>query len=154
MKKHFSLIVLSIIFLQLSLVSPVHAKMVSVKGDKVNLRKGPGINYGIKWEYGSGFPLRVVTKKGSWVNVKDFEGDTGWIHNSLITYNPQVIVKVNRNKNQKINIRSGPSTKYKVVGKAYYGVVFKNLGKKSGWIQVEHESGLKGWIKSNLVWGY
>lgn len=154
MRKSLRIIALLIVFIQLAFAIPVLAKMASVKGDKVNLRKGPGTQYSVKWEYGNGFPLRVVNKKGAWVKVKDFEGDTGWVHKSLLVYDPQVIVKVNRNRNQKINIRSGPGTKNKIVGKAYYGVVFKSLRKQSGWIHVEHESGLKGWIKSNLVWGY
>ncbi len=131
-----------------------YAEMKSVKGDKVNLRKGPGTKYGIKWEYGNGLPLRVLGRQGEWVKVKDYENDTGWIHKSLLEYNPQVIVKVNKNLKKKINIRKGPGTNYPAVGKAYYGVVFKTLDKKNGWIKVEHESGLVGWIKDNLVWGY
>jgi len=142
----------SLLVLFLSTSTP--AEMVSVKGDKVNLRASPGTKSNVKWEYGAGFPLKVLRKKGSWVKVKDFEQDTGWVHNSLLEYNPQVIVKVNRNKNKKINIRKGPGTTNNIVGKAYYGVVFKTIGKKSGWIQVKHESGLKGWIKENLLWGY
>lgn len=135
-------------------VSSVQSQMISVKGEKVNMRKGPGTNYSVKWEYGDGFPLKVITNKGSWVKVKDFEGDTGWVHKSLLHYSPQVIVKVNRNREKRINIRRQPGTKSGVIGKAYYGVVFKSIAKKSGWIQVEHESGLQGWIKSELLWGY
>lgn len=146
-------ILFAIILILLSAVT-VHSKMTTVKGDKVNLRNGPGTKYSVKWEYGNGFPLKVITKKGSWVKVKDFEGDTGWIHNSLLHYDPQVIVKVNRNRDKKINIRNGPNLNSKIVGKAYYGVVFKSSEKSSGWIRVEHESGLIGWIKSNLLWGY
>ena len=128
--------------------------MTTVKGDKVNLRKGPGKNYPILWEYGNGFPLKIVKKQGSWVNVRDFENDSGWIHKSLLYYSPRVIVKVNKGSDDKINIRSGPGTTNKVVGQAHYGVVFKTLEKKSGWLKVRHESGLTGWIKGSLLWGY
>ena len=130
------------------------AKMVSVKGDNVNLRSGPGTNYKVHWEYGDGFPLRVLNENNDWIHVQDFENDKGWIHKSLLVYKPQVIVKVNRNKDKKINIRSGPGTDQTIVGKAYYGVVFDTLGKKSGWIKVRHETGLTGWIKETLLWGY
>jgi len=34
--------------------------MVSVGGEKVNLRKGPSTQYPIVWELGKGFPLRVI----------------------------------------------------------------------------------------------
>ena len=128
--------------------------MLSVNGDKVNLRSGPGKKYIIKWEYGFGFPLVVVKKKGKWVKVKDFEGDSGWIYKNLLTDNPRMIVKANRNQNESINIRQAPGTKGKIVGKAYYGVVFSTIEQRSGWVKVKHDTGLKGWIKRSLLWGY
>lgn len=143
-----------IIFILLFLVNAAAAEMVSIKGDKINLRKGPGTKYSILWEYGNGYPLQIVKKSGNWIKVKDFEKDSGWIHKSLLNYNPHVIVKVNRSSNGKINIRKGPSTSQPIIGKAQYGVVFKTLNRKSGWIHVKHESGLSGWIKESLLWGY
>lgn len=130
------------------------AEMISIKGDQVNLRKGPSTKYGILWEYGNGYPLQVVSKKGNWMKVKDFEEDSGWIHKSLLQYNPHVIVKVNRHNKSKINIRKGPGLSSEIVGKAQYGVVFKTIKRKSGWINIEHESGLTGWVKESLLWGY
>lgn len=151
--KLYSALTLLPVFLLIT-VSSATAEMTSVKGDNINLRKGPGTKYSILWEYGDGYPLQIVTKKENWIKVKDFEKDTGWIHKSLLTYNPHVIVKVNKNNKSKINIRKGPGTSKQIVGKAQYGVVFKTLNRRSGWINVEHESGLNGWIKESLLWGY
>ena len=130
------------------------AEMLSVKGDKVNLRSGPGKQYKVKWEYGDGLPLKVLKTKGKWVKVKDFEGDSGWIFRKLLSSKPQMIVKANRNQDKKINIRKGPGTENKIVGKAYYGVVFSTVEQKSGWVKVIHETGLEGWVKRSLLWGY
>ena len=130
------------------------AKMVSVVGDNVNLRSGPGTKYSVKWKYGSGFPLKVVQEKEGWMKVEDFEGDTGWLYQKLTSRTGHMIVKVHKNENKKVNIRSGPGTKYKVVGKAYYGVVFKTIKQQNGWAQVKHDSGLEGWIKRSLLWGF
>lgn len=129
-------------------------QMFSVNSETVNLRSGPGTNYDIKWEYGMGFPLQLVSSKGDWVKVKDFENDTGWIFKSLLSKKGHMIVKVHKNQNKKINIRSGPGTKYKIVGKAYYGVVFETLEQKNGWAKIKHETGLVGWIKRSLLWGF
>lgn len=130
------------------------AEMLSVNGDNVNLRSGPGKKYIVKWEYGDGVPLVVIKKKGKWFKVKDFEGDQGWIHKNLLVDKPRMIVKANRNQNQSINIRKQPGTKGKIVGKAYYGVVFTTIKQKSGWVHVKHDTGLQGWIKRSLLWGY
>lgn len=128
--------------------------MVSVSGEKVNLRKGPSTSDPIIWELGKGFPLKVVGSKGSWYKVSDFENDVGWIYKNLVSRKPHLIVKVNKNSKDQINIRSGPGTKYQVVGKAQYGVVFETLQQKSGWVKVRHETGLTGWIKRSLLWGW
>ena len=128
--------------------------MVSVSGEKVNLRKGPSTSSPIIWELGKGFPLKVVGSKGSWYKVSDFENDVGWIYKNLVSRKPHLIVKVNKNSKDQINIRSGPGTKYQVVGKAQYGVVFETLQRKSGWVKVRHETGFTGWIKRSLLWGW
>lgn len=145
---------LSLLLFSIFFLSPAYAKMGSISGDKVQLRSGPGTKYSSKWEYGDGFPLKVLTRKGNWVKVKDFENDSGWVYKKYISSTPHMIVKVNKGKKKKINIRSGPGTKYKTVGKAYYGVVFETLRQEKGWAKVKHESGLTGWIKRSLLWGF
>ena len=130
------------------------SKMYSIKGERVQVRSGAGTKYSVKWEYGNGFPLKRLSTRGKWVKVKDFEGDTGWVHSKFVNSERHMIVKVNKGKKKKINIRSGPSTKYKIVGQAYYGVVFKTLEQKKGWAKVRHESGLTGWVKRSLLWGF
>ncbi len=134
--------------------APSFAEMLSVDGDSVNLRSGPGTNYDVKWEYGKGFPLKVISKEGDWVKVSDFEDDSGWIYRPLLVDKGHMIVKMNKDKNSKINIRSGPGVNYKIVGKAYYGVVFETLEQRDGWAKVKHETGLVGWIKRTLIWGF
>ena len=152
LKKHLLSLFLGSLVILFSSFS--FAEMLSVNSDSVNLRSGPGTNFDVKWEYGKGFPLQVVTKKGDWVKVSDFEKDSGWIYKPLLTRKGHMIVKVFKNQNKKVNIRSGPGTKYRIVGKAYYGVVFETLEQKNGWARIKHETGLVGWIKRSLLWGF
>jgi SH3-like domain-containing protein len=128
--------------------------MVSVAGEKVNLRKGPSTKYPIIWELGKGFPLRVISSQGNWIKVADFENDVGWIYKNLVSKKPHLIVQTNKDSKARINIRSGPGTKYKIVGKAEYGVVFETLKRGDGWVKVRHEKGLTGWVKRSLLWGW
>jgi SH3-like domain-containing protein len=151
-KKYILITITCVLFFCLPLA--VSARMVSVSGEDVNLRSGPGTNYSIKWKYGSGLPLKVVKQQGDWIKVEDFENDNGWLHKDLVSETGHMVVKVNKDKNIKINIRSGPGTNYKIVGKAYYGVVFKTIKQQKGWAQVKHESGITGWVKRSLLWGF
>lgn len=157
--KNSSIRILLLLFLLLLMTWSVCSQaaaitMVSVSGEKVNLRKGPSTRYPIIWELGKGFPLMIIGSQGNWYKVRDFERDVGWIYKSLVSRKPHLIVKVNKNSNNRINIRSGPGTNYKIVGKAEYGVVFETLQRGKGWVKVRHETGLTGWIKRSLLWGW
>ncbi len=138
------------LFFFLSIFATAEAiSLVSVDGENVNMRSGPGSNYSVLWELGRGFPLKVLDRKGGWVKVEDFEGDSGWIYGKLVTKKPHLIVKKRR-----VNVRSGPGRRFPLVGKANYGVVFKTIKASNGWVQVKHENGLTGWVKRDLLWGW
>ncbi len=147
---------LEIFVFTFTLLSANSAKteILSVKGDNVHLRTGPGKNYSIKWIYSEGLPVEVLERKGNWVKVRDFDDDSGWLNKEFLSTQTFAIVKANRFKDESINIRSDPSSESTIVGIAYYGVVFKVLTLHSGWVKVRHKTGLTGWISSNLLWGF
>lgn len=129
------------------------AEMVSIKGEDINLRSGPGLNYPVVFLLGPGMPLDVIKRSGDWLQVRDYENDIGWVHKSTVNNTPTVIVKANKNSNGQVNIRSGPGIKNKIVGQASYGTVFRKGKEREQWVEVEHDQGLKGWIDRNLLWG-
>ena len=130
------------------------AEMLSVVRDGVELRSGPGENNPVQWKYDKGFPVEVLGEKGEWLRVADFEGDSGWVRRSALDKKPHMVVRVNKNQAIKVNLRSGPGEEHAVVGEAVYGVVFATEQQKLGWVKVRHASGLEGWIKRNLLWGF
>lgn len=149
MKTHFFLLIIFLSFLPFDL----SAETLYVNSNKLNVRSGPGEKYAVKCEYGNGFPLTIIQRKGDWVEVSDFEKDKGWVLKRLLSKKPHAIVRVYKGMDKKINIRSGPGTGFSSVGQAYYGVVFSVLEKKGSWIKVKHESGLIGWIRMDFLWG-
>ncbi len=137
------------------LASPSLAEMVSIKSHDVNVRSGPGKGHDIIWEYGKGFPLQVIKNEGQWLNIEDFEGDKGWVHNSLTDKDPHVIVKANKTGQGKVNVRKSPNTDSDIIAHASYGVVFKTIKQENGWAKVEHEDKkIVGWVKRSLLWGF
>jgi SH3-like domain-containing protein len=123
--------------------------MVSIDRPTVNMRTGPGTEYPATWQLARGYPLTVVGRKGSWLRVRDFENDEGWVYRPLVGKKPYLVVRV-----KSLNVRSAPSTKARIVGKAEYGVVLQTLRRSQGWVQVRHETGLSGWVASKHVWGW
>ena len=51
-------------------------------------------------------------------------------------------------------VRRTPSTRGPILGKAEYGDVLRHLEHRQGWIKVERDDGLKGWIARKLLWGW
>lgn len=148
------IVVLWFASLLLLTASAAWSQMLSVNGNDVNMRSGPGTKYKVMWELGNGFPLIVLKRSGKWYRVRDFEGTIGWVHRDVVGKNPTMIVKVHKKSKKRINVRSGPGTKYRIVAKAYYGVVFKTLQQKNGWVKLQHEKGVTGWVKRSLLWGW
>jgi SH3-like domain-containing protein len=103
------------------------AERLSVKANIANIRSGPNTSDAVIWQVEKYHPLNVVKKKGHWYLFEDFEGDRGWIHDSLLANIEAVIVK-----NDKCNVRSGPGTDNDIRFTVDKGVPFKVLKKKRG----------------------
>jgi SH3-like domain-containing protein len=71
-----------------TLSSGMAQNMVSIKGNTVNMRSGPGTHTEPLWELQKGYPLQVLKRQNRWLQVKDFEGDTGWVARSLTGNTP------------------------------------------------------------------
>jgi SH3-like domain-containing protein len=137
--------------LGLAALMPTWAQeLVSVRNANVNLRAAPGLQAEVLWKLAKGYPLQVLERQGNWLKVQDFEGDQGWIAGSVTAGTPHHIVK-----GTSINLRAGPGTQHRVVGKAAYGDVLRTARRQGDWVQVQLPSG-KGnaWVASSLVWGW
>jgi SH3-like domain-containing protein len=120
---------------------------LSVSVSVANIRSGPGTTHDVLWQVQKYYPLQVLKKIGSWYDFKDFEGDEGWIHESLVNTVPTVItIKEN------CNVRSGPGTQYDVVFRVGRGIPFRVTGQKDKWLRIKHADGDSGWIYKTLVW--
>ena len=123
------------------------SERMAVKSDVANIRAKPDTESDTLWQVEKYYPLLILEKKESWYRFKDFEGDVGWIHGSLVDDTPTVIVKVNR-----ANVRSGAGTQFDLVFDADKGTPFKVLEKNGRWFKVEHADGDVGWIFNSLLW--
>jgi SH3-like domain-containing protein len=136
------------IFMFLLQLPAAAAERFAVSARLANIRSGPGTKFEKLWQVWKYYPVKVLNKKGSWYYFKDFEGDEGWIHKSLLSKKMNTVISIKK----KCNIRSGPGTKHKVEFTVTAGISFKALNHKGNWVQVEHADGDQGWIHKSLVW--
>ena len=115
----------AVLVVLLHLVDAAAADMASVADDDINMRSGPGLEHAVVWKLDAGFPVEILATKGEWLQVRDFEGSSGWVHKKNIGRTPHMIVKANKGADQQINVRKEPDINGAIVAKANYGVVFK-----------------------------
>jgi len=135
------------VVLMLGIGTAAAGERMTVKADKGNVRSGPGVKYELLWQVERYYPVNVIEKKGEWCRFKDFEGDVGWLHSTLLDKTPAVIVRVRNG-----NVRTEPSTKADVAFSVGRGIPFKVIEKKGDWFHVRHADGDEGWIYKTLLW--
>jgi len=138
------LIGLAVFFTALPVVS---AERLAVSAPFANIRSGPGTNYDTLWQVEKFHPLQILKTSGKWYYFRDFEGDEGWIHSSLVQKIPALITI-----QDECNFRSGPGASFPVLFTVGKGIPFKVLEQKGNWFHVQHADGDKGWIHRSLVW--
>jgi len=132
----------------LILASPVlAAEYASIAKNDATVRSGPDIKKEALWTLFKGYPVQIVTRKGNWAQIVDFEGDKGWIATSLLSKEKTAIIKVSS-----ANLRTGAGTDYEIVAEAKQGVVFKTVASEKGWVKVKHADGTIGWVLGKLLW--
>ena len=123
-------------------------RFVSLKGNKVNLRRGPSLNYKIDWVYKrKHLPLMIVSEFGHWRKVTDFEDYTGWIYKDLLSSSRYIIV----NKNETL-LRN--KAHFNSLGKAILKreVIGKLIDCEGLWCSIRVKN-LRGYVLAEHVWG-
>jgi len=141
------------------ITSTALAKMVSIATDDAAMRTGASSAYKVKMGLVKYYPLKVLDTLGKWIKVKDWMNNSGWVHEDDVSDTRTCIVRKMR-----INMRSGPSTRYRKIKTLYKGFILKIDRKKSTkyWrrgtiVDPETEEGKKptvGYVHYRLVWGY
>jgi SH3-like domain-containing protein len=120
---------------------------VRVKVETANLRTGPTANAEpIRYAH-ENEPLRVVARQDDWIQVRDFEGQSGWIYEPLTDGRRAVVVT-----RDLVNVREQPGTSFPIVFTAERAVNFLVLDRSGSWLHVRHDVG-DGWVHDSLVWG-
>lgn len=119
----------------------------SVTVREANVRSGPSLDARVLWRAELYYPLQMIKKQGEWIQFRDYEGDQGWIHQSVVGPAPSVItVKEN------CNVRANPSLEAPVLFTLESGIPLKVSRKEGKWFYIETGFGKKGWIFDALVW--
>ncbi len=123
-------------------------RFVSLKANEVHMRTGPGSRYPIQWKLVyRNMPVEILAEFQNWRKIREWEGDIGWVHKSMLKGQRWAIVQKG---NQILRRRA------KLEAPAIALVERKAIGKiekcSATWCQINF-SGLTGWMRHDQVWG-
>ena len=123
--------------------------ILSVAPERANVRSGPGGEYDIVWEAARYYPVEVLDREGNWLRISDYENEEGWIHRTLLSGVPTVVVT-----SQKANVREGPGTDHDILWVLDKEYSLKLLEAEGDWLKVSDGGEVSGWIHTSVVWGF
>jgi SH3-like domain-containing protein len=123
-------------------------RFVSLNTSEANARAGPGEQYPILWVYrGRGLPLEVVREWGPWREVRDAEGQGGWMLKALLSGDRFLMTtRAVRTLHERPDVASKP------VWRAEPGVVLRIVACEPRWCRVS-AGGRSGWLPRAHAWG-
>jgi SH3-like domain-containing protein len=130
---------------------------MSLKSDRVNVRRGPGPEHAIEWVFRrAGLPLEVMAEADVWRRVRDSEGSTGWVLASLLSNRRTALVEPWEVKGgaarTQVAIRADDSESSKVVAQVEAGVIANVMSCDGRWCLVTIPP-FRGYVPQSRLWG-
>ena len=122
----------------------------SLRANETNVRAGPGQQYPIKFTFKlRGLPVRVISEYDNWNEIQDYEGQTGWVMQSLLTKKRTLLVRTTK---QFVDMRNKNNEKSRLIYRLENNVIGNYLKCVEGWCALEIKDE-KGWVKKEDLFG-
>lgn len=127
-------------------------RFVSLKAEKVNVRRGPSSDHAVAWVFQrKGLPVEIVAEFDNWRRIRDSDGEEGWILQSLLSGKRTAVVAPWRNGHI-LTLYDRPNEAGATVAKVSAGVVANVEHCNGQWCELS-AGGYDGWLEQNQLWG-
>ncbi len=124
-------------------------RFVSLAKEKVFVRTGPALRYPVKWIYQrEKLPVEIIQEFDTWRKIRDMDGDSGWVHTSMLSGDRSVIVK----GEVPLSVRKEALEGSNPVVLLEPNVVAEVGGCHGTWCEVSSQ-GYTGWAQRKFLWG-
>lgn len=145
---------------------PVSGATAVVNTGALNVRSGPGVGFSIVGAVHSGHVVQMLGRNAdsSWVKVRLFSGQEGWVNGRFLTPNspianlpiigaPGPVAATGVVNTGALNVRSGPGVGFAPLEVIYQGAQASVLGRTadSSWLQIRTARGTIGWVNASLL---
>ena len=122
----------------------------SLRAGKVNVRAGPSTNYPIKYTFKlRGIPVKVISHYDNWNEIEDFDKDSGWVNQNLLTKKRTIIIKTNK---KFINLHLTAIEKSRILLRLENNVIADLIKCNENWCGIK-VGGKKGWVQKKWIYG-
>ena len=141
-----------------------------VTADALHVRTGPSTSYSKLTKVYQGQSVSIIDSSDGWHKIKTPSGHVGWSSGEFISLSGGSTNGGNDNNSNSgsntdsslagkkatitasaLNVRSGPSTGYNVIGTTYQGNTVEIITSSNGWHKVKLSNGKVGWVSGQYV---
>lgn len=128
-------------------------RFVTLKRNKVYMRRGPGEDHQIEWTFQrKHMPVEVLNEYEQWRKVRDVDGDEGWINATMLSGERYVLFRKRKSGPIRWTIRDKPQPGARAVALVDPGVVAEMKRCPDTWCQVKAGK-YTGWVQRAALWG-
>ncbi|MBI2717876.1 MAG: SH3 domain-containing protein [Rhizobiales bacterium] len=127
-------------------------RFVSLKTDKINVRKGPSSEHPVAWVFQrKGMPVEIVAEFENWRRIRDSDGAEGWILQNMLTGKRTAVVAPWR-PGKTIALRREANRDSPPVAELASGVLADIASCTGKWCEIG-TGGYDGYVEQAKLWG-
>jgi SH3-like domain-containing protein len=131
-------------------------RFVSLKSDRVHVRQGPGTDHKVLWVYRrAGLPVEVIREFDGWRQIRDAEGVTGWVLQSLVSGRRTALIlpwEMKAAQPPQLTLRDDDRDTAAAVAVVEAGVMANVRSCDGSWCYVS-VGDYRGYIEQKTLWG-
>ena len=123
----------------------------SLRSNETNVRAGPGQHYPVKFTFkAKSVPVRVISEYDNWCEIEDYEKQTGWVSQNLLTKKRTLLVQTAK---PHVDMYAKNNEKSRIIYHLENHVTGDYLKCIENWCAIKVND-KKGWIKRSDVFGH
>ena len=120
-----------------------------ITADAVNFRSGPSTSYSSIGKFNKGDKVEYLGESGSWIKVKH-SSKTGYVYGKYVGKDTSSTTTTKYVNASSLNVRSGASTSYSVIGSLSKGSKVEVISTSNGWSKIKY-NGQTGYVSSKYL---
>lgn len=127
-------------------------RFVTLKADKVNVRRGPSSDHEVAFVFQrKGMPVEITAEFENWRKIRDSDGAEGWILQSMLSGRRMAYVAAWSN-GKLLDLHALPDGSSGLTARLSPGVLAEIAACDGQWCEIS-SGGYDGYAEQSLIWG-